>query len=160
MVVPPIVSDSIFTNLHFSSARLTRALSDFEMLIAATQQKMFTDGEFLTFVSLLLAVSMAYLLQFIGRTVANWHRVRNPWPTLFWTGTAAMCHADYWYRMSRFTNSDISKLYFYLELAFPTILVVSASILAAADLDDEPGDDDFVDLHEHYKRIAPYFSRC
>ena len=26
MVVPPIVSDSIFTNLHFSSARLTRAL--------------------------------------------------------------------------------------------------------------------------------------
>ena len=27
MVVPPIVSDSIFTNLHFSSARLTRALS-------------------------------------------------------------------------------------------------------------------------------------
>ena len=27
MVVPPIVSDSIFTNSHFSSARLTRALS-------------------------------------------------------------------------------------------------------------------------------------
>ena len=26
MVVPPIVSDSIFTNLHFLSARLTRAL--------------------------------------------------------------------------------------------------------------------------------------
>ena len=30
MVVPPIVSDSIFTNLHFSSARLTRALSRLE----------------------------------------------------------------------------------------------------------------------------------
>ena len=29
MVVPPIVSDSVFTNLHFSSARLTRALSRF-----------------------------------------------------------------------------------------------------------------------------------
>ena len=27
MVVPPIVSDSIFTNFHFPSARLTRALS-------------------------------------------------------------------------------------------------------------------------------------
>ena len=66
MVVPPILSDSIFTNLHFSSARLTRALS--RLRHGADTNSVFMKPRF-TIKSLLLFVALLSLWLFGQLTI-------------------------------------------------------------------------------------------
>jgi hypothetical protein len=116
-----------------------------------------SSAQLFAFISLLLAVSMTLVLQFIGKLAVSWQDVQRPWPLFLWLFTAALCHADYWIRMSSVVDPTVTVQFFYFELLFPGILTVATSMLLSVDLPNHqvvrP-----VDLLAHYERIAiPFF---
>ena len=111
-------------------------------------------GHLVTFLSIIVAVSAAWLLQFFGNLVSNRTQYRFSLPFFLCAIVAGLFHVQYWTGIVLRPQMSVSMQEFTVALAYPCILVIAT----AAIIPKEPTDQNIrIDLQQRYETQAPLY---
>lgn len=115
------------------------------------------------FFSFVLAVSVSFLLIFLGRLATHWNKIKRPIPMLVWCGIVFFYHAHYWASLWIVLKPHlhISFFQFLFQLLVPSTLAIITSVLTTLDFPNQENGKDELDLFEQFRQITvPFFSGC
>lgn len=111
-------------------------------------------GHLITFLSIIVAVSATWLLQFFGSLVANRTEYRFSLPFVLCVTVAGLFHVQYWTGIVLRPQRPLSMQEFVIALAYPCLLVVATATIIPKESGDRSGR---TDLQQRYEKQAPLY---